>query len=78
MSCAITPIESMPEFFKVLSLFNPLSHYVSEHRSLILKGVGLEVVWQDAMALLIFVIVLLSLSITRNTKAIKLILKFYE
>jgi ABC-2 type transport system permease protein len=41
LSGAIAPIESMPTFFRVLSFFDPLRHYVTIARSLILKGVGL-------------------------------------
>jgi len=65
LSGAIAPIDSMPEFFKVLSFFDPLRHYVEINRNLILKGVGLEVVWPDALALLVFAIVLLSISTWR-------------
>jgi ABC-2 type transport system permease protein len=65
LSGAIAPIESMPPFFQVLSLFDPLRHYVTIARGLILKGVGLEVLWPQAVALLVFVIVLLTVSTKR-------------
>ena len=65
LSGAIAPIESMPSVFRFLSFFDPLRHYVAINRSLILKGVGLGEIWQDAIALLIFVIILLTISIKR-------------
>ncbi len=65
LSGAIAPIESMPSLFRFLSFFDPLRHYVAINRSLILKGVGLGEIWQDAIALFIFAIVLLTISIKR-------------
>ncbi|MEA5503075.1 ABC transporter permease [Halotia wernerae UHCC 0503] len=63
LSGAISPIESMPVVFKYLSLLNPLRHYIAIVRGIMLKGVGLEVLWLNAIALLLFAIVLLSISI---------------
>jgi ABC-2 type transport system permease protein len=65
LSGAIAPTESMPSLFRFLSFFDPLRHYVAINRSLILKGVGLGGIWQDAIALLIFAIILLTISIKR-------------
>jgi ABC-2 type transport system permease protein len=65
LSGAIAPIESMPTFFRVLSFFDPLRHYVTIARSLILKGVGLEVLLPEVLILLGFAVLLLGLSISR-------------
>ncbi|HEY9638362.1 MAG TPA: ABC transporter permease [Coleofasciculaceae cyanobacterium] len=65
LSGAIAPIESMPTIFKYLSLLNPLRHYVAIVRGVLLKGVGIEVLWPNAIALLLFAVVLLSISINR-------------
>ncbi len=65
LSGAIAPIESMPTFFRVLSFFNPLRHYVTIARSLILKGVGINVLLPEVAALSIFAILLLGFSINR-------------
>jgi ABC-2 type transport system permease protein len=65
LSGAIAPIESMPSVFRFLSFFDPLRHYVAINRSLILKGVGLGEIWHDAIALLIFATLLLTISIKR-------------
>ncbi len=50
---------------KYLSLLNPLRHYVTIVRGMLLKAVGLEVLWSNAIALLVFATVLLSISINR-------------
>ena len=62
MSGLFTPIESMPIFFQYLSWLNPLRHYVAISRGILLKGVGLEVLWLHALALLAFAILLLIVS----------------
>ncbi|PAX56143.1 ABC transporter permease [Brunnivagina elsteri CCALA 953] len=62
LSGTVTPIESMPIFFQYLSWFNPLRHYVAIIRGILLKGVGLEVLYPHAIALAFFAIVLLSIS----------------
>lgn len=61
----IAPIESMPTAFKYLSLLDPLRYYVAITRGILLKGVGLEVLYPQAIALVLFAVVLMSISITR-------------
>jgi ABC-2 type transport system permease protein len=65
LSGAIAPIESMPPFFRTLSFFDPLRHFVTIARSLILKGSGLEILLPDVLALIVFAIILLGISINR-------------
>ncbi|MDV3348275.1 ABC transporter permease [Leptothoe sp. ISB3NOV94-8A] len=62
LSGAIAPIESMPAVFRYLSLLNPLRHYVAILRAVLLRGVGLEVIWPHAIALLVFAAVLVTIS----------------
>lgn len=64
-SGAIAPVESMPPFFQYLSLLNPLRHYIAIVRGILLKGVGLEVLWMHTLALAMFAIVLLTVSIRK-------------
>ncbi|MBV8887736.1 MAG: ABC transporter permease [Chroococcidiopsidaceae cyanobacterium CP_BM_RX_35] len=64
-SGAISPIESMPVVFRYLSLLNPLNHYIVILRGLLLKGVGLDVLWPNALALLFFATILMAVSINR-------------
>ena len=65
LSGALAPIESMPPFFAYLSLLNPLRHYITIVRAILLRGVGLEVIFPNAIALLIFAIVLIGFSANR-------------
>jgi ABC-2 type transport system permease protein len=65
LSGAIAPIESMPILFQYLSEINPLRHYIAIIRGLMLKGVGLDVLWPDVLALAAFAVVLLSVSINK-------------
>ena len=61
-SGAIAPIETMPMFFQIVSLVNPLRHYIAIIRGILLKGVGLEVLWGHALALTVLAILLLTIS----------------
>lgn len=63
LSGTVTPIESMPALFQFLALFDPLRHYVAIIRGMMLKGVGLEVLWPNALALVAFAVILLTVSV---------------
>ena len=65
LSGAIAPIESMPTFFRILSFFDPLRHYVTIARSLILKGVGIGPLLPEILTLSAFAALLLGVSINR-------------
>lgn len=71
LSGAIAPIETMPEFFQDLSLVNPLRHYITIVRGILLKGVGLESLWVNVLALAAFALVLLAISTNRFRKQIE-------
>lgn len=64
LSGAIAPIETMPPFFQTVSWLNPLRHYIAIVRGILLKGVGLESLWLHALALGIFAVVLLTVSVS--------------
>jgi len=61
----IAPIESMPIFFQRLSWFNPLRHFVAIIRGILLKGVGLEVLWPNVLMLGGFAIILMAISVSQ-------------
>jgi len=65
LSGAIAPIESMPVFFQYLSLLNPLRHFVAISRGILLKGVGIDILFPHVIALFTFVVVLLTVSVNR-------------
>jgi ABC-2 type transport system permease protein len=62
LSGALAPIESMPAFFQTVSLFNPLRHYITIVRALMLKDVGVFILWPQILALAIFAFVFMSFS----------------
>jgi ABC-2 type transport system permease protein len=65
LSGAIAPIETMPRFFQILSIFNPLRHYIAIVRGILLKGVGLEALWVHVLALACFALLLMTISTRR-------------
>lgn len=66
-----TPISSMPIFFQRLSYLNPLRHVVLILRSIYLKGVGLEVLWPNVLAMTFLALLMLSVSILRFHKSLE-------
>lgn len=68
LSGALSPVESMPEFWQYVSLFDPLRYYVTCVKAIMLKGVGLEAIWPSVLALLAFAIVLLAASSAKFRK----------
>jgi len=63
LSGAMYPISSMSTFVQGLTYLNPLRYFVEVCRGIILKGVGLEVLWSQVLVLLLFATVLMTLSI---------------
>lgn len=68
LSGAIAPVDSMPAFFRYLSILNPLRHYIRILRGILLKGIGLEMLWPNVLALAIFAALLLTISIRQFRK----------
>jgi len=65
------PREAMPAFAKALGLFIPLTYYLQTLRGIILKGVGIEAVWPQTLALGAFAAVLFMLSVQRFHKQLE-------
>jgi ABC-2 type transport system permease protein len=68
LSGALTAVNSMPAFFRAVALLNPLYHYLVIIRGILLKGIGLEVLWINAIALLIFAAAILLVSASQYRK----------
>ncbi len=62
------PLEAMPAFLKVISYLMPMRYYLVIIRSLLLKGVGLEVLWPEVVALMIFGVVIMGAAALRFKK----------
>jgi ABC-2 type transport system permease protein len=48
----VFPIQNMPEAFQVVTYAVPLRYYVQVLRGVFLKGVGLDVLWPQGLAML--------------------------
>jgi ABC-2 type transport system permease protein len=66
----IFPISSMPEVFQWLSLADPLRHFLVIIRGVFLKGVGLDVLWPELVALLAMGVVVMTFAVSRFRKTL--------
>jgi ABC-2 type transport system permease protein len=64
----VFPIENMPSIIQYVSYLIPLRYYFVIVRGLFLKGVGMDILWTQALALLIFGGFILSMSVMRFRK----------
>lgn len=46
-----TPHEGMPRWLHAIVLFNPLAHYIDATYSILLRGAGLNLVWDSVLAM---------------------------
>jgi ABC-2 type transport system permease protein len=70
LSGFVFPIQNMPEAFQVVTYAVPLRYYVTVLRGVFLKGVGLEVLWPQGLALLGLATVILSLARLRYRRRV--------
>jgi len=68
LSGALTPVEAMPHWMQPFTRFNPIYHFGVIARAVLLKGSGLETLWPHFLALLVFTLILVSLSVWRFRK----------
>lgn len=52
LSGGLTPIEAMPKWVQPLTVFNPISHFATIARAVLIKGAGLDVIYPNLLALL--------------------------
>lgn len=62
------PIENMPPVIQAVTYLIPLRYFMVIIRGLFLKGVGMVELWDEALALLVFGLIILSLSVARFQK----------
>jgi ABC-2 type transport system permease protein len=65
LSGALTPVEAMPRWLQPLTVLNPIYHFGRITRGAMLRGTGLDALWPNLVALLLFTAVLVSLSVWR-------------
>ena len=62
------PISAMPTALQLVSYAMPLRYYLVLIRALLLKGVGPDVLWGEALSLVIFAVVIMSAATLRFKK----------
>jgi ABC-2 type transport system permease protein len=65
LSGFVFPVKNMPLFLQWLSYVVPARYYLRLIRGLFLKGVGVEVLWPDLLAMVIFATVVLAAATSR-------------
>jgi ABC-2 type transport system permease protein len=70
LSGFVFPIENMPPAIQAVTYLIPLRYFFVILRGIFLKGVGMEVLWDETLALAVFGVVVLGLSIARFRKRI--------
>jgi ABC-2 type transport system permease protein len=68
LSGALAPIETMPIFWRYVSLANPMRFYIACLRGILLKGNGLEELWVNILVLFGFALVFMTISVSRFRK----------
>jgi ABC-2 type transport system permease protein len=68
LSGFIFPIENMPDAIQPFTYLIPLRYFLIILRGIFLKGVGLDVLWPQAAALLLWGLAVLTLATLRSTK----------
>jgi ABC-2 type transport system permease protein len=65
LSGFIFPIENMPKLIQYLTYLVPTRYYMSILRDIFLKGAGFAILWPQALALLVYGLVIFTLSVSR-------------
>lgn len=68
LSGFVFPIENMPQWIQTLTYVIPLRYFLVIVRGIFLKGVGLEILWPQALALLTWGLSVLTLATLRSSK----------
>jgi len=65
LSGVMFPIENMPQIIQYLTYFMPIRHFAIIVRGILLRGIGMEILWPQVLALFLLGITTLALSINR-------------
>jgi ABC-2 type transport system permease protein len=68
LSGFVFPIENMPDLVQAFTYLIPLRYFLDILRGIFLKGVGLEVLWKDALLLFLWGAGILALATVRSSK----------
>ena len=70
LSGTVVPISNMPPFLQWFTYLSPLRYYVEVTLGIFLKGVGLDILWPQALALTAYGLVLMGISTLRFRKSL--------
>ena len=68
LSGFIFPIDSMPIIIQIITNVTPAKFFIEILRAIVLRGVGLTAFWEEVIYLIIYTIILMSLSTLINKK----------
>jgi ABC-2 type transport system permease protein len=68
MSGLFTPVDSMPRWVQIVSEFNPVRHFVSIARAILIKGAGVAEIARPLLILFAFAIGFFSLAVRQYSK----------
>jgi len=68
LSGATTPIEAMPAWLQPVTAINPVKHFAIIARNIMLKGSGIDVLYQELLGLAVIALVMIALSAWRFRK----------
>jgi ABC-2 type transport system permease protein len=71
LSGFVFPIENMPDAIQPITYLIPLRYFVVILRGIFLKGVGLETLWPQALALFAWGATILTLAVMRSSKRLR-------
>jgi ABC-2 type transport system permease protein len=70
MSGLFTPVDSMPEWAQRVAEANPVKHFVSIMRAVLMRGAGLETVGRPILGLAVAGVAVLALAVMRYRKSV--------
>jgi ABC-2 type transport system permease protein len=70
MSGLFTPVESMPGWVQTLSLLNPVRHFVTISRAILIKGAGAAEIVKPFVVLAVYGVVVLTLAVRQYNKTV--------
>jgi ABC-2 type transport system permease protein len=70
LSGFIWPVETMPKLAQWISMVIPMTYYLRIVRGIVVKGVGIEHLWQEAVILAVMGVITLVLATTRVRKTL--------
>ena len=70
MSGLFTPVDSMPDWAQTVAEANPVKHFVSIMRAVLMRGAGLETVGRPIVGLGVAGVVVLAMAVMRYRKSV--------